>query len=189
MKKVYFIRHGATAGNLKKRYIGRTDEPLCPEGREQAQALNGRGMPSFDTLFVSPYLRCRQTAELVFPGKEQTVVLDLRECDFGIFEGKNYVELQGDPQYASWLERNCTGKIPQGECVEDFKERCVLSFQECMESVDSAAFVVHGGVIMAILEALAVPKKGFYEYHIGNCRLICCTMTDGVLTVEEDGSC
>ena len=29
MKKLLFIRHGATAGNLERRYIGYTDEPLC----------------------------------------------------------------------------------------------------------------------------------------------------------------
>lgn len=30
--KLIFIRHGKTAGNLERRYIGRTDEPLCDEG-------------------------------------------------------------------------------------------------------------------------------------------------------------
>ena len=30
------------------------------------------------------------------------------------------------------------------------------------------AFAVHGGVIMAIMEAYARPKKDFYAYHIGN---------------------
>ena len=32
MIQLYLIRHSMTAGNLKKRYIGRTDESLCPEG-------------------------------------------------------------------------------------------------------------------------------------------------------------
>ena len=27
--KIVLIRHGATKGNLEKRYIGRTDEDLC----------------------------------------------------------------------------------------------------------------------------------------------------------------
>ena len=34
-------------------------------------------------LFVSPMLRCRQTAELLFPGQEQVVIDKLREMDFG----------------------------------------------------------------------------------------------------------
>ena len=32
MIQLYLIRHSMTAGNLKKRYIGRTYESLCPEG-------------------------------------------------------------------------------------------------------------------------------------------------------------
>ncbi|MDR4022422.1 MAG: phosphoglycerate mutase family protein, partial [Eubacteriales bacterium] len=30
--KIILIRHGKTAGNIKGRYIGKTDEPLCEEG-------------------------------------------------------------------------------------------------------------------------------------------------------------
>ena len=33
MKKILLIRHGKTQGNLERRYIGRTDEPLCEAGR------------------------------------------------------------------------------------------------------------------------------------------------------------
>ena len=60
---VYLIRHGQTQGNLERRYIGSTDQPLCPQGRE---ALEGREMPSVDGLYVSPLLRCRQTAAILF---------------------------------------------------------------------------------------------------------------------------
>ena len=31
---VYLIRHGQTQGNLERRYIGSSDQPLCPRGRE-----------------------------------------------------------------------------------------------------------------------------------------------------------
>ena len=33
--KIVLIRHGATAGNIEKRYIGTTDEPLCDTGTAQ----------------------------------------------------------------------------------------------------------------------------------------------------------
>ena len=32
--KLIFIRHGQTQGNAEGRYLGKTDEPLCPEGIE-----------------------------------------------------------------------------------------------------------------------------------------------------------
>ena len=66
MIELLFIRHGATEGNLRRRYIGRTDEPLCEAGIAQVKALQKRGL-SVDRLFVSPLLRTRQTAD--FPSK------------------------------------------------------------------------------------------------------------------------
>ena len=42
--RVVLIRHSKTAGNLKGRYIGTTDEPLCEEGREALQAIFEAGI-------------------------------------------------------------------------------------------------------------------------------------------------
>lgn len=44
MIELLFIRHGATEGNLRRRYIGRTDEPLCEAGIAQVKALQKRGL-------------------------------------------------------------------------------------------------------------------------------------------------
>ena len=73
MIELLFIRHGATEGNLHHRYIGRTDEPLCEAGVAQVETLRKQGR-SVDKLFVSPLLRTRQTAELLFPQMPYTVV-------------------------------------------------------------------------------------------------------------------
>ena len=56
MIDILFIRHGATEGNLHRRYIGRTDEPLCAAGIAQAERLRGQNLFA-DCLFVSPLLR------------------------------------------------------------------------------------------------------------------------------------
>ena len=45
---ILFIRHGQTQGNLERRYIGSTDQPLCPEGRE---ALAGRQLPPANQIY------------------------------------------------------------------------------------------------------------------------------------------
>ena len=172
MKTVYFIRHGATAGNLERRYIGRTDEELCQLGIQQVRTLQ---VPRVDLLFVSPMIRTRQTAELLFPGQSQSIIEDLRETDFGSFEAKTADELADNAAYRAWVDANCEAPIPGGEAVREFKDRCVRAFLTAMEQVpdgQTAAFVIHGGCIMAIMEALAVPKRGFYDYHIGNGKLV-----------------
>ena len=87
--RVYLIRHGVTKGNLEHRYVGSTEEVLLPEADEPLLSIkkrlekDGCRKPH---LLVSPMLRCRQSAEILFPGEKQTVVEDFRECDFGTFE-------------------------------------------------------------------------------------------------------
>ncbi len=170
MNHIYFIRHGATAGNLEKRYIGRTDEPLCELGISQVKRLRTYNIQA-DHVFASPALRTRQTAAILFPQIEPEIVENLTETDFGIFEGKNAEELSGSSEYQAWVDSGCLAAIPGGESVSDFKKRCCEAFYSGMQRVPdgkTAAFVIHGGGIMAILGEFARPKRDFYDYHIGN---------------------
>ena len=161
---VYFIRHGMTAGNREKRYIGRTDEPLCSEGIAALQAVTP---PACDHLIVSPMRRCIETARILYPAQKPVLCSLLRECDFGAFEGKNYMDLDGDPVYQSWVDSGGMGDFPLGESPAAFKARCVSGFQMLMAGMDgTAAFVVHGGTIMAVCEALHGGE--FYSYHLPN---------------------
>jgi broad specificity phosphatase PhoE/cobalamin synthase len=175
---IIFVRHARTQGNLEKRYIGRTNEPLCDDGVKQAGALLGSGnLPRPDTLIVSPYLRCRQTAEILYPGAAYEINDDLRECDFGIFEGKTHNELLDNKEYTSWLETGCRRDIPGGESVGAFKQRCCLAFIETIRNKPDCAtvvFIIHGGCIMAILEHFERPKKEFQEYYVNNCEVVVC---------------
>ena len=113
MKEIILIRHGATAGNLERRYIGRTDEPLCEQGRLQALWLQQQGL-HVDALLVSPALRARQTAQLAFPAMSYQVIPEWRETDFGIFEGKTAQEMEEDPDYRAWVDSGCRGPVPGG---------------------------------------------------------------------------
>ena len=186
MIQLVFIRHGATAGNLEKRYIGSTDEPLCDVGITQVEALRQYNF-RVDSLYVSPMLRTRQTAELLFPQTPYTLVSDFRETDFGLFEGKASTELSDSAEYRAWIESMCLDPIPQGESVNEFKARCCSAFESIIKSLPDnsyAAFVVHGGVIMAIMEAYAHPKKGFYDYHIENGKFLLCTCNEHHIRIE-----
>ncbi|MBQ1490943.1 MAG: histidine phosphatase family protein, partial [Blautia sp.] len=125
--RLYLIRHGATAGNLQGRYIGRTEEPLCEEGREHL-VRQWTFPPPIRALYISPSLRCRQTASLLFPQKIPVEVEDLRECDFGLFEGKNYQELAGNPLYQAWIDSGGSLPFPGGESPEEVRERTLKGF-------------------------------------------------------------
>lgn len=184
MAELLLIRHGKTAGNLLGRYIGsRTDEPLCDEGRE---GLAGKQLPEVERLYVSPMKRCVETAEILWPGfdrKKMQKVTDLRECDFGDFENKNYKELSGNRDYQAWIDSNGTLPFPNGESMDAFKSRCLEAFARIVEEVSGAeqewiasgktgifraGIVVHGGTIMAILEQYGYPKAAYFDYQVKN---------------------
>ena len=165
--QITLIRHGKTAGNLERRYTGVTDVPLCPEGR--AEAERARKDETLKAVYVSPLKRARETAAILFPNAEQIVVGNLHEMDFGDFEGRTADEMADDPAYRKWVDDFCEGACPNGESQEGFFRRVTEAFGETLASLDSdALFVVHGGVIMAIMTAFAEPKKGFYEWEAPN---------------------
>ena len=169
--KVYLIRHGSTQGNLSGRYIGKTDECLCGEGAEMLIKRQEKGAyPEADAVFASPLKRCMQTAGIIFPGKEVTAIPELSECDFGIFENKNYEDLKDVPQYQLWMESGGRNGFPGGESREKFARRILEGFEKALRMCggSAAAFVVHGGTIMSIMEKYAYPKKGFYDFQVGN---------------------
>lgn len=166
--KYILIRHGKTAGNLEGRYIGaRTDEPLCPDG---IAPLLERRYPAVQGLFASPLRRCVQTAEIIYPDMEIQLVPNLRECDFGAFEGRNYAELKDDPHYQRWLDSGGEVPFPQGESRSDFAKRCVAAFEAAVCDLPDGqyAFVVHGGTIMALMERFARPKGEYYDFQLKN---------------------
>ena len=167
--ELYFIRHGRTPGNKEKRYVGKTDESILPESaallRERA-ARGEYGNP--EILFVSPMRRCIETAGIIYPEMEMHVIRDFRECDFGSFEGRNYSELSGDPDYQNWIDSGGTMPFPGGESMEVMTDRVMKGFYEALDIADGrdAAFVVHGGTIMAVMSR--IDGGDFYDYQIDN---------------------
>lgn len=165
------IRHSVTAGNLEGRYIGsRTDEPLCEEG---IRLLKSRSYPPVDRIYVSPMRRCVETAGLLWKEVPMIQKPDLRECDFGTFENKNYQELDGNPAYQAWIDSGGVLPFPEGESMEQFKARCRRAFEEIVEETEKekdlrAAIVAHGGTIMAILEEYGLPKRAYFDYQVKN---------------------
>lgn len=188
--KLLLIRHGATAGNLERRFIGSTDEPLCENGVAQALRLR-TALPRPDILFASPMLRTRQTAELAFPDMAAKFVPGLRESDFGIFEGYTAAELAHDPEFIAWTDSSCADPAPpRGESVSAFRARCVEAFRMAADGLPedcTAAFVIHGGVIMALMDALAESKGDFYRWHIGCGEYLTCFFDGRTLRLREDG--
>ena len=172
--ELILIRHLKTPGNEKRQYIGSTDEALSEqEVQNFVQKQKRENYPPVQQVIASPMKRCIQTAELIYPKNQVTQEELLKECDFGIFEGKTYEELKDKAEYQAWLDSGGTIAFPEGEEQKEFRSRCVRGMlcqvnRLCKENVESAAFVVHGGTIMAVLEQLAEDQKDFYHWQVEN---------------------
>lgn len=174
--KLHLIRHGLTEGNLKGLYIGSgTDSPLCETGIERLEYLKDAfAYPYPEKLYVSPMTRCRQTAEIIYPGIEQNVVDKMKECNFGVFDGKSFQELmRAHPEFLTWLSPESKFKPEGGESSREFRERVVLGINEIFtdmmtKGIHEAACVTHGGVIILLMSLLAYPRKAPDQWSADN---------------------
>lgn len=167
--KIHLIRHGLTDGNLKQQYIGVTDLPLAGAGVAQLKQLKSEmDYPKVDKVYSSPMLRCRQTANILYPAKDIQLVDKLREIDFGEFEGKTANELEANPAYADWAAGRISA-APGGEDNTDFAKRLCVGLNEIVRDMmasgaEHAAVIMHGGAIMMLLASCAVPRKSMVEW-------------------------
>ncbi|MDE5864061.1 MAG: phosphoglycerate mutase family protein [Lachnospiraceae bacterium] len=170
---LYLIRHGATKGNIEKRYVGSTDETLTREAVERLVEWRHRyseQLSQVQMVVVSPMKRCRQTADILFPGMRQYVVQDFQECDFGAFEYRNFRELDGNAAYQRFIDSCGECGFPGGENREVFQSRCVDGFEKLLSGHREAhiALVVHGGTIMALLDRYSFPHRDYYDWQTDN---------------------
>ncbi|MBQ1501022.1 MAG: histidine phosphatase family protein [Firmicutes bacterium] len=171
---VIILRHGKTEGNIYHRYTGgRIDEPLCEEGLAELRAIAPD--PGVDTVWVSPMLRARQTAEHLFPAARQIVVNELREMDFGDFEGRSAEDMADDPVYREWVNNSCEGGCPHGEKLGDFIERTRAVFLKLVDEALAAGrsrltIVAHGGTLMAVMSAYSGDDRYLFYWNTENLR-------------------
>lgn len=172
--RITLLRHAPTRGNLLSRYVGSADEPLESEGIAVAEKA-ARNF-AVKTAYTSSLLRSRQTAAILYPNAELVPLAGLNEMDFGKFEGKRWDELADDGEYARWLDSGCALPCPGGEGMDAFSRRCREAFMDavgrhggaCAEAGDMH-FVVHGGVIMAIMSGFVFPERDFFSWGAGFC--------------------
>ena len=163
--RIWLIRHGLTALGEEKRYQGSTDTPLSDAGRRALQPDD-----RFARVYCSPLLRAVETARILFPSAEKRMVPDLREMDFGAFEGRGWWEMEQDAAYRAWVEGGCVGKCPGGEDRAGFSARVQAAFsalveQERCAGASELVIVAHGGTQMAALSRWGSPEKDYFAWQ------------------------
>lgn len=166
---IVLLRHGETAYNEQHRYQGVSDVPLSERGRAKLRADDNTP----DEVIVTPLCRTKQTAAILFPNAKQIVCDDLREMDFGDFEGRTYDEMKDDAAYGAWLDSGCETACPNGESRAAFCERVCHAFEACVDEASAQGeallvIVAHGGTQMAALSRFVLPHRDYYEWNAPN---------------------
>ena len=162
---IYLLRHGQTEYNAQKRYQGQRDIPLSPEGAAQLR----RADFDPDVVYVSTLQRTSQTTRILFPEAKLVPVDGLKEMCFGSFEGRNFIEMEKDPEYQAWVKANCESPCPDGERKTDFSDRICRTVAELIDKALAAGeerlvILAHGGTQMAAMERFAVPHRDYYAW-------------------------
>ena len=157
---IYLLRHGLTEYNAQKRYQGQRDIPLSAAGR----AMLCRADISPKTVYITPLCRTRQTAEVLFPGARLVEIDDLKRCALDSFEGRNYIEMEHDPDYLAWVAANCESPCPDGETKAAFCDRICAAFSALVDKSladgeEMLVILAHGGTQMAAWSATPCPTR------------------------------
>jgi broad specificity phosphatase PhoE len=147
--EMILVRHGATEWSERGRHTSRTDLPLTPEGRAEAERLRDR-LAQFDLALVltSPRQRARETAELAGVGGRAEVDDALQEWDYGSYEGVTTAEIRATiPGWTVW-----TGPCPGGEDAEAVGARADAVLSR-VATVEGAVGIFSHGHFLRVLVA------------------------------------
>lgn len=185
------LRHGSVGRQWEGRYIGSTDLGLSEEGSAQLRGVGARlrDWAPVGRCYCSPMPRTRQTAAALSSSLSgpPEIVDDLREVDFGRWEGKSFAEISAsDPELVSrWAELAPGFAFPDGESVSGFLVR-VWKFADRVAGEPGTTLVVtHGGVVRAMLcRLLGLDHKHALAFDIAPGSLCVVKVVDriGVLT-------
>ena len=152
--RIYLARHGETDWNVEGRTQGWTDTPLNATGRQQAMQLKTKlsGIP-IDAAYSSTLSRSKETAQIAFGTEHLTNLPDLRERNFGTFQGKVSTDPQVAPDYERrrWLPDD---SLSGGESLNMLEQRVRAALATVRREHPSGSVLVvgHGHTNQVILK-------------------------------------
>jgi probable phosphoglycerate mutase len=144
---LFVVRHGETEWSQSGRHTSRTDLPLLAEGRERAQGLAAvLARFQFARVLCSPRLRARETAELAGFGSRREDCEDLREWEYGDYEGLTSAQIRSErPEW--WLWRD---GCPGGESPAEVSARADRVVELVRQSSGDVLAFAHGHILRSV---------------------------------------
>jgi probable phosphoglycerate mutase len=175
------LRHGETVHTRAKRFSGSggDDPPLSADGVAQARAAGerlavvlGTGSDGVAVVVTSPLQRARQTAEVVAELLGAPLEIDdgLAECDFGVWEGLTFAEVQEQwpDELEAWLASTAVAP-PDGESFDEVLVRVRAARDRVLARAHAGTAVVVSHVTpikTLVLLALEAPARAAYRMEL-----------------------
>jgi broad specificity phosphatase PhoE len=138
--ELWLVRHGETEWTESGRHTSHTNVALTATGREQATSVGGvlAGRP-FATVLSSPLGRAVETCRLAGYGDRVETDDDLKEWDYGEYEGRTTAEIRDvRPGWTVWAGS------PGGEPLDDVAARARRVIDRATEAGGDAVLFSHG---------------------------------------------
>jgi len=146
--ELWLFRHGETEWSKSSAHTGRTDVPLTEEGRARATAL-GKWLAGrqFSLVLTSPLIRARDTCALAGYGEVAQIESNLREWDYGDYEGRTTADIRAGicnarPDWSLW-----TSGVPNGETIEQVAARARAVIDRALNVNGGVALFAHGHLL------------------------------------------
>ena len=180
MLEILLIRHGETAWNTADIFRGRISIGLSEDGLKQAEKLaEYLRQKKINSVFCSPLKRAIETAEPLARLHELSAlpVEGLTDLDFGKWEGQSIeiVKTQYKEIYELWRERPDLAKIPDGESLQEARQRSLNALNKIIaDCKQGIVVIVTHRVITKLLECALL---GLDDSHFWNIEQDTCGVT------------
>jgi broad specificity phosphatase PhoE len=146
---LWLVRHGETEWSKSGRHTGWTDVPLLTEGR--AQALSDgewlrRAVPAPALVLTSPLSRAAETCRLAGFGEGAERCDDLKEWDYGEYDGLTTDEIRaGRPGWSIWADG-----VVGGESAADVGRRADRVIERALGAGGDVVLFSHGHLLRVL---------------------------------------
>jgi broad specificity phosphatase PhoE len=155
--QLWLIRHGETEWSLSGAHTSKTDIPLTARGEERAAKIRDYlAHRKFDLVLTSPMQRARETCRVAGYGDVAQIEENLREWDYGVYEGRTTAEIRKDqPDWSIW-----DAPPPEGEPVEHVAARTQQVIDRAGKIGGQVALFAHAHVLRILAATwLGLPPR------------------------------
>jgi broad specificity phosphatase PhoE len=186
MNDLLFIRHAET--DMAGTFCGQSDPPINQCGQNQiAELLSALARESFDVVYTSDLCRAIATAAPIAEtlGLRLLSRTDLREMDFGQWEGKRWSDVVSENRAFAelWVRHFPDLPTPGGEPFSEFQARVLheISYLRSIAAGKRAIVVTHGGVMRVVLQTiLGYSHQAAWELTRNYCSSFECPRDAGI---------